>query len=60
MQAQWEIAKCPWDKEEVVPVWDLSKSMQTFAMVKVSRKVHPDHSALRTPSVHSKTLRMGL
>ena len=38
MQAQWEIGKCPCDKEEVVLVWDLSKSMQTFALVKASRK----------------------
>ena len=41
-------------------MWDLSKSMQTSAMVKASRKVHPDHSVLCTLSVHSKTLRMGL
>ena len=60
MQAQWEIGKCPCDEEKVVPVWDLSKSMQTSAMVKASRKVHPDHSVLCTLSVHSKTLRMGL
>ena len=54
MQAQWEIGKCPCDKEEVVPVWDLSKSMQTFALVKASREVHPDHSALHILSVHSR------